>query len=40
MKKNLIQYLTLLLCAILLVICISQNNRLEMYRSQMGREMD
>lgn len=40
MKKNLIQYLTLLLCLILLSLCITQTVRLEAYRSQLGREID
>ena len=40
MKKNLIQYLTLLLCFILLALCITQTCRLQAYRSQINREME
>ena len=40
MKKNWMQYLTLLLCFILLFLCIAQTYRLEAYRSEVGREMD
>ena len=40
MKKNLIQYLTLLLCFVLLALCITQTVQLETYRYQVIREME
>ena len=40
MKKNLIHYLTLFLCAVLLPLTIIQSSRLEKYRVQLDNEFD